>query len=189
MFDSRSPLFVEFTTTLFRAQGIALANSKNKMTEAAIINCDNVGLPSTDTVMAMLEDKGLVLLRGLGLTPPRLAGIARAWFGGRPMLRYDHTPADPLNDGDPHAPKSHVAGHPCIRKLGNTKYGLLADIGYEWHMDSAEDYTILYCHSTPEHGAETLFADSAALFEGDLRARACTRIHTYTPHSRAYTRT
>lgn len=162
------------------------------MTEAAIFICADVDLPSTDTVMTMLEDKGLVVLRGLGITPSRLAGIARAWFKGRPMLRYDHIPADPLNDGDLRAPGSNVVGHPCIRKLDNTKNALLTDIGYEyeWHMDSDDDYTILYCQSTPDHGAETFFADSAALFEGvrlSLRARSCTRMRICTQHSHALT--
>ena len=162
------------------------------MTEAAIAICAETGLPSTDIVMTMLEDKGLVILRELGaMTPPRLSDIGRAWFKGIPMLRCDHISADPLNDGDPHAVGSNVAGHPSIRKLGNAKGSLLADIGYEWHMDSDHDCTILYCKSTPEYGAETLFADSAALFEGvQLRLRAHEYTHMYTlvnTHAHAHT--
>ena len=114
----------------------------------------------------------LVVVDGLDVEPKQLVELMTAFAPREKMTDWSKMPLLPENDGVEGAQTVNCPGEPLVRYLGNVvdeKTGepltLLADIGYEWHQDSStSSFSVLYCITAPEEGAETLFASASTLF-------------------------
>ena len=109
-------------------------------------------MPAPHEVVRLLDEHGLVLLRGpcSGWEPADLQRFASACFARAGLRTYETLPASPADDGDANASRAHAPGLPAVRMLGTRPGRLLADIGREWHMDHPNDCaTLLYCKACP----------------------------------------
>eukprot|EP01051_Picozoa_sp_SAG22_P001717 SAG22_NODE_71_length_22540_cov_8.918052_1_plen_503_part_00 len=140
--------------------------------EAGISDLDGL----REALPALLAQHGLVVVNGLlALRPRQLVHLLTVFGPEEQMLEYTSTPVDPEGaSGGGGGGAAHTPESARVRVLGNSTHeatgrptSLLAKIGYEWHVDgSAACLSCLHCKETPAGaGAETLFADSAALFE------------------------
>ena len=120
-----------------------------------------------------VAEHGMVVLSGLeSMTPDEMVELMTAFGPADGMLDFTGTPRDTADDGAPEFVSAAVPGQSRVRLLGNATdaatgrpAALLANIGYEWHADaSTECYSMLFCRKSVS-GAETLFADSAKMFE------------------------
>lgn len=112
-------------------------------------------VPLRSAAAKLVADYGLVVLTGTEALTPELMTELMTTFGSTDdMLDYSTTPRDFDDDGLPGAVGSYVTpDHPRVRLLGNSKdastgrpAALLANIGYEWHVDlSTECVTMLHC--------------------------------------------
>jgi hypothetical protein len=111
------------------------------------------------------------------------------------MVSYETTPCDPTDDcaapAAAQVPKAHLPGLPHVRRLGTAtdaagrRTALLAEIGYDWHVDSIGAYqTALYCPpgGALSRGGETLLCSAAAAYDAlgpAQRARAEALVGVY----------
>ena len=134
-------------------------------------------------VKMKLEEHGMLQLFGVPPEPSVVEGIICALNCRSAVTDWTGTPCDPEDDGVEGALDAIVPGFPTIRLLGNTTdevtgkpTALLArNLGYYWHQDSVGSttsntgashrcFTGLFCESTPDAGAETLFASCTDLW-------------------------
>lgn len=131
-------------------------------------------MPKTQAAVGRAVAKhGMVVLSGVGkMTADEMVELMTVFGPAEGMLDFSGTPRDPEADGSSDFVSAAVPGQNRVRLLGNATdaagrpAALLADIGYEWHQDASTlCYSMLFCRRAPSAGAETLFADSAKMFQ------------------------